>query len=73
MTQALPTASSCKTIGHIFPQNSSLNVSWTPSCDNGSVGWVVKRELAGSLGVMRMLAERVANPPGNVKDYFTVE
>jgi len=45
----------------------------TPDCENGSVDQVVERELADSLDLLRILAERFANPPGNVKDYFTVE
>ena len=45
----------------------------TPNCENGGVGWIVEWELADSLDLMRMLAQRFANSLIKVKDYFTVE
>jgi hypothetical protein len=46
---------------------------WTPDCENESVDWVVERGLADFLVLLRLLAQRFANPAENVKNYFTLE
>jgi hypothetical protein len=51
-------------------QNFVEAVGWTPDCKNESVDWVVERQLADFLVLLRLQMTRFANPIQKNQDFF---
>jgi hypothetical protein len=73
MAQDYLTASGRKTTGHTVSPHRIRTVCLTPDCMNGSVDQAVERELADSLGYLRLRAVYFSKSSNQSQELFSVK